>query len=82
MQSTYAGFVLMYQVSAVTVCVTWSAVPMAESALQIVLMATSVCAHLASEEHFVKRVSQPFSLFPPLTPAKARTQASSLQGEF
>lgn len=73
MQSTYAGFVLMYQVSAVTMCVTWSAVPMAESALQIVLMATSVCAHLASEEHFVKRVSQPFPLFPPLTPAKAST---------
>lgn len=51
-------FATVCQASAATEYVTWSAVPTVGSALQTALMATSACAHLASGELCVKRVSQ------------------------
>lgn len=52
------------QVSAATVCATWSAAPTAESASQTAPTATSASARSASGEHFARRVSQHNCPFP------------------
>ncbi len=82
--SPHVSLQLSCQVSAATAYATWSAVPMVESALQTVPMATSAYARSASGEHFVRRVSRLHFSFPHIHTYlhKKSTHLSRLQEEF